>query len=197
MINHEKVLKNDTAFQNFTDKGPIAFLPISETETSVVYSLRSKNKKSSSDIHKLIKKYNPIFKIKKISTCSFFELKSSILRKYYSNNILAFGDLLHKIHPLAGQGFNMSLRDVKLLSKLIDEKVNLGLDVDSSICKDFQKNIQHKNYIFSSSIDLIYEIFNFEGKISSNLLSKSINIIGKNKKINSLFKKFADQGLSV
>ena len=62
VMNHEKVLKNNTAFQNFTDKGPIAFLPISEKQTSVVYSLRSKKKKSSSDIHKLIKKYNPIFK---------------------------------------------------------------------------------------------------------------------------------------
>ena len=28
---------------------------------------------------------------------------------YYKDNILAFGDLLHKVHPLAGQGFNMSI----------------------------------------------------------------------------------------
>ena len=35
---------------------------------------------------------------------SSFELKSSNLRNYYKENILAFGDLLHKLHPLAGQG---------------------------------------------------------------------------------------------
>ena len=80
-------------------------------------------------MNNLIKKYNPIYSIKKINTWSNFKLKSSSLRNYYKDNILAFGDLLHKIHPLAGQGFNMSLRDIRLLSDLIDNKINLGLDL--------------------------------------------------------------------
>ena len=37
-------------------------------------------------------------------------------------NILAFGDLLHKIHPLAGQGFNMTIRDMTNLIKIIKIK---------------------------------------------------------------------------
>ena len=43
-IIHKKI-KNHTAFQNFTNNGPIAFLPISDTETSVVYSIKSIKKK--------------------------------------------------------------------------------------------------------------------------------------------------------
>ena len=197
LINHKKVIDNNTAFQNFTNDGPIAFLPISESQTSVVYSLRTKNKKNSFDIKNLIKKYNPIYSIIKINDNNRFKLTSSNLRKYYKDNILAFGDLLHKIHPMAGQGFNMSLRDIKLLSNLIDEKINLGLDLDNSICSEFQKNSQDKNYIFSTGIDFIYELFNFESRIKSNILSKSINIIGKNKTLNSFFKKFADNGLRI
>ncbi len=196
-INHKKIIGNNTAFQNFTNNGPIAYLPISDTQTSVVYSLRGKNKKNNSEIKNLIKKYNPIYSIIKINDYNCFELRSSHLRKYYKDNILAFGDLVHKIHPLAGQGFNMSLRDIKLLSELINKKINLGLDLDSSICKEFQKNSQDKNYLFSTSIDCIYELFNFESRIKSNLLSKSINIIGKNKIINSFFKKFADNGIRI
>ena len=197
VINHKKVIDNNTAFQNFTNNGPIAFLPISDTQTSVVYSLRTKKKKNIIDVQDLIKKYNPIYSIKKINNYNCFELKSSNLRKYFKDNILAFGDLLHRIHPLAGQGFNMSLRDIKLLSELINEKINLGLDIDSSICHQFEKNSQNKNYLFSTGIDWIYELFNFESKINSNLLSKSINLIGKNKIINSAFKKFADNGLRI
>ena len=197
LINHKKVIENNTAFQNFTNDGPIAFLPISDSQTSVVYSLRTKNKKNSFDIKNLIKKYNPIYSIIKINDNNRFKLTSSNLRKYYKDNILAFGDLLHKIHPMAGQGFNMSLRDIKLLSNLIDEKINLGLDLDNSICSEFQKNSQGKNYIFSTGIDFIYELFNFESRIKSNILSKSINIIGKNKTLNSFFKKFADNGLRI
>ena len=194
-INHKKVINNNTAFQNFTNNGPIAFLPISDNQTSVVYSLRAKEKKNNFDIKNLIQKYNPLYLITKINDYSCFELKSSNLRKYYKNNILAFGDLLHKVHPLAGQGFNMSLRDIRLLSDLIDEKINLGLDIDNSICREFQKNSQDKNYLFSTGIDWIYELFKFESKINSNLLSKSISVIGKNKIINSFLKKFADNGL--
>ena len=197
IINHKKVSENNTAYQNFTNKGPIAFLPISNTQTSVVYSLRAKNNEDNFDINNLIKKFNPGYSINKINNSERFKLKSSMLRKYYKNNILAFGDLLHKVHPLAGQGFNMSLRDIKLLSKLIDARIDIGLDIDSSICREFQKNSQDKNYVFSTGIDWIYELFNFESKINSNLISKSINVIGKNKFINSFFKKFADNGLRI
>ena len=195
-IFHKKI-KNDTAYQNFTNDGPIAFLPISNNETSIVYSLRSVKKKTNLQMNDLVKKYNPIYSIEKTNNWSRFKLKSSNLRNYYKDNILAFGDLLHKIHPLAGQGFNMSLRDIKLLSDLIDEKIDLGLDLDSSVCRDFQKKSKDKNLIFSTGIDWIYEIFNFEGKINNQLFSKSIKTIGNNKLINSFFKKFADSGLRI
>tara|TARA_B100001173_G_scaffold74479_1_gene63445 strand:+ start:595 stop:1677 length:1083 start_codon:yes stop_codon:yes gene_type:complete len=197
IINHKKVIKNNIAFQNFTNNGPIAFLPISEIQTSVVYSLKTKNRKKNIEIQNLINKYNPQYSITKINNYNFFELRSSNVRKYYKDNILAFGDLLHRIHPLAGQGFNMSLRDINILSDIIDKKINLGLDLDNSVCAEFQKNSQDKNYLFSTSVDLIYELFNFESRINSNLLSKSIKIIGKNKIVNSFFKKFADSGIRI
>ena len=60
--------------------------------------------------------------MKKIDKIENFDLKSIILRSYYHNNILAFGDLLHRIHPLAGQGFNMTIRDIILLIKIIKKK---------------------------------------------------------------------------
>ena len=194
IIDHKKIL-NNTAYQNFTNNGPIAFLPISKSQTAIVYSLRSVEKKNTLELKKLIKKYNPVYSITKIKNCNSFKLKSSNLRKYYKGNILAFGDLLHQIHPLAGQGFNMSIRDIKLLSDLISKKINLGLELDVSICHEFQRNSQDKNYLFSTGIDFIYELFNFESKIDSNFIGKSISLIGKNKTMNSLLKKFADAGI--
>ena len=195
VINHKKIIENRTAIQIFTKKGPIVFLPISNNQTSVVYSFRVNNDKDEIDVKKLIEKFNPKYKIISINSISKFELKSYNSRDYHYENILAFGDLLHRIHPHAGQGFNMSLRDIKLLSKLIDNKISVGLDLDSSICQEFQKKIKDKNFIFSSGIDWIYEFFNFESKINSELISKSINIIGKNKSLNYFFKKVADKGL--
>ena len=119
----------------------------------------------------------------------------SNLRNYYHKNIIAFGDLLHKIHPLAGQGFNMSIRDIKEIVNLIKFKINHGLDLDNSICIDFEKKTKHKNYIFSNGIDFIYEYFNFENKINNDILSKTVKILGKNRFANKYFKKFADNGI--
>ena len=124
-------------------------------------------------------------------------MKSSNLRSYYHKNIIAFGDLLHKLHPLAGQGFNMTLRDIQKIYKLIKFKRDHGLDLDTSICSDFERITKDKNYLFSNGIDFIYEFFNFESKINSSILSKSLNLLGKNKILNNFFTKLADRGIEI
>ncbi|MDC3034160.1 FAD-dependent monooxygenase [Candidatus Pelagibacter sp.] len=190
IIQHEKI-DNDIAVQIFTKLGPLAFLPISEKETSVVYSFYNKK---NENINNLIEKYNHKYKILKIEKINSFELKSLSLRSYYHNNILAFGDMLHKIHPLAGQGFNMTIRDIKILLEIILSKYSLGLDLDSSINYEFERKMKHKNFIFSNGIDLVHEFFNFERKMNSSLLSKSVQLLNKNPKINKFFTKIADKG---
>ena len=190
IIQHEKIV-NDIAVQIFTKLGPLAFLPISEKETSVVYSFYNKK---NDNINDLIKNYNRKYKILKIEKINSFELKSLNLRSYYQDNILAFGDLLHRIHPLAGQGFNMTMRDIKILLEIIASKYSLGLDLDSSVNYEFEKKLKHKNFIFSNGIDMIHEFFNFERKINSSFLSKSVQLLNKSPKINKFFTKIADRG---
>ena len=88
----------------------------------------------------------------------------------------------------------MTIRDIKNLIEIIKERVDLGLPIDCIINDKFEKKIRHKNYIFSNGVDLIYEFFNFERKINSKFLSKSIKTIGKNPSVNKIFTKIADQG---
>ena len=197
ILEHKK-LENISATQIFTESGPIAFLPISSTKTSVVCSVDIKRRKyNNSEILSLIKKHNPKFEIKKILKLNSFKLKSSNLRNYYHENILAFGDLIHKIHPLAGQGFNMTIRDIKILSEIIQEKIDLGIQLDSYVLKEFEKKTKKNNFIFSSGIDFIYEIFNFDKKIKGENFNKFLKFIGKNKNIMNSLVKFADRGLNI
>ena len=195
IIDHKKVSRNSIAKQIFTNLGPLAFLPISNKRTSIVYSARIKNHNIDLDINNLIRKFNTTYVIKKINKISKFDLKSLNLRKYYSDNILAFGDLLHKIHPLAGQGFNMSIRDIRELLRIIDAKIELGLPINKSVCFEFQKNTKSKNLIFSEGIDFIYECFNSENKLKSELIDNTVKFIGKNSLINKYFKRLADVGI--
>ena len=194
IITHDQIL-NDTAFQIFTKKGPLAFLPISNRQTSIVYSLYNSMNQKEKKIDQLIKDKNFRYKIKNIDKINSFELKSLNLRSYYHDNILAFGDLLHKVHPLAGQGFNMTIRDIKILLEIIKKKLDVGLSLDSSVNSEFQKKLRHKNFIFSNGVDLIHEFFNFERKMKTNFLSKSVKLIGNYPSINKMFTKIADRGV--
>ena len=195
IINHEKLKFNDFATQVFTNKGPLAFLPISNDKTSIVYSLRKGN--NNVDIKKIISKFSFNYKIKRINDISKFKLTSLNLRRYYKGNILAFGDLLHKLHPLAGQGFNMSIRDIKDLLEIIDNKIELGLPLDQSVCSEFENKVRSKNFIFSEGVDFIYECFNSENKIRNNFIDTAVKYIGRNKIMNKYFKKVADIGLQI
>jgi len=168
-------------------------LPVSDYETSVVYSIKN-YLKSKKEINDLIKNYNPKYNLEKINKIDSFELKGLSLRSYFHKNILAFGDLLHRIHPLAGQGFNMTIRDIKILNHIIQNKIDLGLPLDSTLNAEFENNQKHKNYIFSSGIDLIHEFFNFERKTKNDFLGKSIQYFNKNPSIKKIFTKIADKG---
>jgi 2-octaprenyl-6-methoxyphenol hydroxylase len=145
-------------------------------------------------MEELICKYNHKFKITKIKHIDSFELKSINLRSYHHGNILAFGDLLHTVHPLAGQGFNMTIRDIRVLASIIKKKKNLGLPLDSSINDEFENIVKHKNFIFTNGIDFIHEFFNMERKIKNKVLSKSAQFFGNNQIINKVLIKFANSG---
>ena len=119
---HKRLTNNCIAVQVFTKRGPIAFLPISSVETSVVFSI---NGKENVNLENLIKKYNLKYEILKINKVKNFDLKLSNLRSYTFKKIIAFGDFLHRLHPLAGQGFNMTIRDIKEINSLIEFKKSM------------------------------------------------------------------------
>tara|TARA_B100001540_G_scaffold288325_1_gene283461 strand:- start:793 stop:1887 length:1095 start_codon:yes stop_codon:yes gene_type:complete len=194
LIKHRKCY-NQMAHQVFTKHGPIAFLPCSNNETSVVFSIYKKFKNiSESEFIKLVRAYNKKYLIKSFSKIEKFNLKGSLLKNYYYKNILSFGDNIHKIHPLAGQGLNMTIRDMKILSYLIDEKIDIGLPLDHSILKEFENKTKHLNYIFASSIDFIFDFFKFDNKFNNNYSNKLFYFLEKNSLFKKYSTKFSDKG---
>ena len=89
----------------------------------------------------------------------------------------------------------MSVRDIKELTKIIDNKIKLGLYLDQSVCVEFQNNTKSKNFIFSVGINFIYEYFNSKNKIRNSFTDTTVRLIGKNKILNRYLKTIADTGL--
>ena len=85
IIKHQNI-KNEKAIQIFTKMGPLAFLPISNKKTSIVYSVHNSNNGEEENIIELIKDKNFKYKIKQIEKINNFDLKSFNLRSYYRIN---------------------------------------------------------------------------------------------------------------
>ena len=83
-----------------------------------------------------------------------------IREKYFNDRILLFGDALHLIHPFVGQGFNMVIRDLISLRKILSKKISLGLDIGSSdILSEFSTVTKSNNFVFSIGVDILKNYF--------------------------------------
>ena len=118
-------LKNNTVRQIFLKDEMLALLPISNTKTSVVWYVKNNmQEKSELFIKKKIKLYarNYLKNINFSTNIEYKDLNLLIQNKYYTDRTLLFGDALHVIHPFVGQGFNMTLRDLVCLEKILTKK---------------------------------------------------------------------------
>ena len=183
IIDHKRI-ENKIAVQIFTKNGPLAFLPLSDNQTSIVFSNNSTKSIDKLSLLQIINKYNHHYKIKKISEVESVGIKFLVLREYFFKNILSFGDLIHKVHPLAGQGFNMTIRDIKSLSNILDENIKLGIDDGEIIAEKFQKINKHINFMYGFGIDAINSFFKFDSKLQNNLSRPIFKILKGNKFLN-------------
>ena len=184
IINHKKI-DNQTAVQIFTNNGPLAFLPLSNNQTSIVFSSNSTKLINKKDFLQIINKYNLKYKIINITDVEFFNIKFLVLRNYIYKNILSFGDLIHKVHPLAGQGFNMTIRDIKSLSNILDENIKLGIENGEIIGQKFQQINKHRNFFYGLGIDYINSFFKIDNKMNNTLSDPIFKFLRGNKFLNS------------
>ena len=194
-------LQNNVARQIFLNNEIIAFLPISKTKTSIVWTV-NKNivndlKKNDLLLKKKIKFYAKDY-LKNVKFATNFEYKDlnfSIRKKYYQDRILLFGDALHLVHPLAGQGFNMTIRDLESLRKTLKSKIELGLDIGTSdILSEFSEKIKPENFIYSFGIDFLKNCFSIESKNLKKLRNNIILKLSKNNIVKDIFFNLANKG---
>ena len=65
-----------------------------------------------------------------------FRSDKEFSKKKSGRRILFFGDSIHTIQPLAGQGFNMTVRDIKKLIEILEKRQKLGLEIDKNVHKE-------------------------------------------------------------
>ena len=201
---HEKI-SNNSARQFFLKDGPLAFLPVSSTETSVIWSIKNNsiNKKYVSNKKYLSKFFNNHFKelfkeIISISEINKFNLNYSFNELKDSKRTLLFGEIANKIHPIAGQGWNMTLRNIFSLIKVIKYSINLGLEIGNDIfIKKYLDETNLNNLAFATLIDGIRKIFDIRIDSYAAIRKNTLSNLDKNFFIKKNFINIANKGLFI
>ena len=159
-ITHEKSHESN-ALERFFPTGPMALLPVkskNNKSSSVVWTQESSsrsrftNKKKFSE--EFNKNYNDFFgKIKTISKPIAYDLNVFSCYDYFKGRILLIGDACQAIHPIAGQGFNLGIRDANDLGNLLSSYSKLGIDIsDPTLLRKYsQKRFLDKNLLFQAT----------------------------------------------
>ena len=196
-LNHSP-LNNKIARQIFLNNEILALLPLSNNETSVVWSVK-KNEKSQTLFHvkNKIKNYanNYLKNIKFTHEIKYKDLNFLIRNKIYKDRTLLFGDAMHLIHPFAGQGFNITIRDLKSLDKIIEQKISLGIDIGSyDILSEYSKEIKSRNFAFLIGLDFLKSSFSVKNQYFKSIRNDTIKKINSSSFIKNVFFNIANKG---
>ena len=192
-------LKDIITSQFFLKEGPLAILPFSKNSFSFVWSVKKefvkKNIKST-----IASKISGLMKLKKkinITNIQSYPLTLNLKRTYYKNDTLILGEGLHTIHPVAGQGFNLVMRDIKKLKEVIKYYTGLGILIKSSpALEDFSSNRKSENIITGLGIDLTHNFFK-KNKLLDPFKELFLKNVTKNNVLKKISRFISNQGLSI
>ena len=175
-ISHEQN-HNSSAVEYFFPSGPLALLPMKNKKqkmSSVVWTIENSMqldlKRKNTFLKEFEKRYNGHFgKILNFSKPVPYNLNVFYCYNYFKNRIILVGDACQAIHPIAGQGLNLGIRDAYILANTLEEGLSLGID--------FGDELLLKKYSRKRSIDknlLVQSTHNLNKLFSNNTLFLSV-----------------------
>ena len=133
-VEHERDHES-RAEQHFLAAGPFAILPLPGRRSSIVWNERRADAPAllaldSEDLTRQLEyRFTPkLGEIRLASRVEAFPFRFQIARRFVGPRLSLLGDAAHVVHPVAGQGLNLGLRDVAALAEAIVGEMRLGLD---------------------------------------------------------------------
>lgn len=155
-----------TAFERFTRFGPLAFLPVNQKRYSIVWTLPELQAKKYQEAEEkeVLQALQKTFGYQLGEFSNFgqrivYPLSQVLAKKIISKNIILVGNAAQSMHPVAGQGFNLALRDIACLVYLLKQYEQ---DIASNTFLKNYKNLRSKDRervaLFTDSLARIFTL---------------------------------------
>ena len=162
---------DDTAWQRFSNTGPLAFLPLPDQNgkhrCSVVWSqvpeetTRIMQLDDAEFCRQLTRASEGCLGKVVAATERFsYPLRHRHARRYYSDSVVLVGDAAHTIHPLAGQGVNLGLLDVAVLAEELIHAFERGANIaGASVLSRYQRRRMGDNLAMLGAMEGFQHLF--------------------------------------
>ena len=172
------------AYERFTEAGPIALLPLADNEFAVVWTLDNEviEEYLAAGEDELIARLQKVFgyragRIIAMGECASYPLALVKAQEQVRPHLVLLGNSAHSLHPVAGQGFNLALRDAAALAEHITQAYSAAESIGQwSVVQRYyqQQKTDQRNTVLGS--DLLPRLFSQKNKALR--CSRDMGLIG-------------------
>jgi len=156
-----------TAYQRFLSTGPLAFLPLSEKRSSIVWSTDEQLAEnlvqlSSHEFQKQLETafQNRLGNITSSSHRACFSISHRHAKTYVNHRLALIGDAAHTAHPLAGLGANQGLADAATLAEIIISSIKQERDFGKQgALRRYERWRRGENQLILNVLDGLHYVF--------------------------------------
>lgn len=176
---------NNRAFEHFLPWGPLAFVPRSDQESGLVWSLE----KDKAEVFMKLSEDEFAAEVQarfgeclgKLTLASqrwTYPLSVCLPKRLVDKRLALVGDAAHTFHPVAGQGLNVGFRDVAVFADILINAFRLGLDLgDSHILRTYERKRRADIVAMTLATDGIVRIFSNHSRILAHLRSVGFGVV--------------------
>jgi 2-octaprenyl-6-methoxyphenol hydroxylase len=177
-VEHEKP-HNGVAYEHFLPAGPFAILPMTPASSSEAAGQNETNRSSlvwteretlapgmmklddAAFDAEIAKRFGAhLGSVKATGPRWSYPLKFHLARAYVKPRFALAGDAAHGIHPIAGQGLNLGLKDAAALAETVLDAARLGLDIGSlDLLKRYERWRRFDSFALAAATDALTRLF--------------------------------------
>ena len=177
----------DTAWQRFLSTGPLAFLPCGDGRSSIVWTMpvAEAERMLALDGARFCGELTRAFdarlgEVRSVSQRKAFPLRRQLVEPMLLGRVALVGDAAHVVHPLAGQGVNLGLRDVASLGEVVAAARSQGRDFSAGHRLQRWSRVRaSENAVAAGSFEAINRLFSNEAVLPTLVRGHLLGLAGK------------------